>query len=135
MTKVDLCMNPLCKNQIDYVTKILLSLFTHYIVNNSFKYFIANWKKGNRSVVCNNLLIVFFYELVIGIVSFKQFLKMITNGLFIEFSYSFNIHILILLCPWALLGSSFLITSLTISTEKPIDVKTESVWVVNLVGN
>ena len=51
------------------------------------------------------------------------------------FQSGFNITILILSCPWALLGSSFLKILLTCSTEKSTDVKTDSVWVVNLVGN
>ena len=38
-------------------------------------------------------------------------------------------------CPWDLLRFSLLIILLTCLTEISIDVKTDLVWVVNLVGN
>ena len=60
---------------------------------------------------------------------------MVATGFFIEYPQSFNICILILSCTWALLGSGFLIISLTFLTEISIDVKTDLVWVVNLVDN
>ena len=60
---------------------------------------------------------------------------MVAIGFFIEYLQSFNIRILILSCTWALLGSSLLIISLTFLTEISIDVKTDLIWVVNLVDN
>ena len=50
---------------------------------------------------------------------------MVATGFFIKYLQSFNIRILILSCTWALLGSSFLIISLTFLTEISIDVKTD----------
>ena len=59
---------------------------------------------------------------------------MVANSLFIESPHSFNKRILILSFPGALLESSFLIILITCSNRE-IDVKTESVWVVNHVAN
>ena len=49
--------------------------------------------------------------------------------------HSFYICILILCCSWVLLGSIFLIISLTCSTEKSIHVKTDSLCVLNLADS
>ena len=55
---------------------------------------------------------------------------MAAYGLFIKSPHSFNIRILILPYQWAALGSTVLIILQTCST-----VKTDSIWVRNLVGS
>ena len=117
-------------------------IFIHYIVNCSLKYFTVNLKAGNKPVVCYNLLINFswiatifaFFHSFGNILSFKQFLKMVANILFIKYLRSFKIRILIWTCSWALLGSNFLII-LTWLTEISFDVKTDLVGVINFAGN
>ena len=68
-----------------------------------------------------------------NIPSFRHFLKMICNGLHVEFPHSFNICMLIMPRLWALLRSSFLIISPTWSAENWNDSK--SGWVLIIKTN
>ena len=78
--------------------------------------------------------LAFFHSLG-NIPSFRQFLKMISSGFQMESPHNFNIRMLIMSCPWALLGSSFLIISPMWSAEKWNDSRSDSVWTVKTDGS
>ena len=95
---------------------IVTYIFIHCIVNNSLIIFYCKLEEGKQAALLQCLWIGSIFALFQSfgnILSLKQFLKMVANGLYIESPHSFNIRILILTCPWALLGSSFLIILLT----------------------
>ena len=84
--------------------------------------------------VCVNSYYICFLLVIWKYFFIKKFLKIAAYGLFIESRPSFSMHILILPCPWALFGSSCLIILRTCSSEKSVDLKIDSVWVLNLVS-
>ena len=79
---------------------IVAYIFIHCIVNNSLKYFTANWNEtGSLLQLAYQFFInwyyICFFQSFGNIVSLKHFLEMIANGLFIESIY-FNIRTLTL---------------------------------------
>ena len=71
-----------------------------------------------------------FFHSSENVLSFRQFLKIISQVFHMEPPYTFKILMLVKLCSGALLGFSFLIISPTWSAKKWNDSISDSVWTV-----
>ena len=89
----------------------------HVVVQQPFKDFPTYWKKWNWSIVLYWLLVVFlwigttlaFFQFWGKIPCSEQALKISRKSLLIESPQTFNVRILVMLWPWALLGSKPLV--------------------------
>ena len=125
MTKVDLCMSLLCENQTARVICLYMELYirrSNMLLQTCRRETVGQSDEIHFFIFIHLFLswigtIVTFFPSSGNIPPFRNFLKMICNGLHVEFPHSFNIRMLIMTRLWALLRSSFFNISNVVSRE------------------